>query len=192
MTQAIRSIALLDACVIYPAPIRDLLLHLADQELYFPKWTDQIHQEWTENLIQNRPDLSIGQLESTVSAMQGAFPFANVSDFESLIQTIKLPDPNDAHILAAAIHCGANVIVTSNLKDFPTEYLAQFGIVPQHPDAFISYLIKSNPLMALQAFKNQVSCLRNPSKTSSEVLTIMHKLGLINSVKELEKLSQGF
>jgi len=153
MTQAIRSIALLDACVLYPAPIRDLLLHLADQELYFPKWTDQIHQEWTGNLIQNRPDLSIGQLESTVSAMQRAFPFANVSDFESLIQTIKLSDPNDAHILAAAIHCGANVIVTSNLKDFPVEYLAQFGIVPRHPDAFISKLVKSSPLGASSFYK---------------------------------------
>lgn len=58
MMQAPGLVALLDACVLYPAPIRDLLLHLADANLYKPKWTDRIHEEWTRNLLLNRTDLT--------------------------------------------------------------------------------------------------------------------------------------
>lgn len=100
-----RSIALLDACVLYPAPVRDLLLHMANMNLFFPKWTGQIHEEWIRNLLKNRLDLSSEQLQTTVHAMNTAFPEADVKEYNSRIEGLHLPDLNDRHVLAAAIQC---------------------------------------------------------------------------------------
>ncbi|WP_373515171.1 hypothetical protein [Persicitalea sp.] len=75
------SIAVLDACVLYPAPIRDLLLNLADFDLFAPKWTDEIQKEWTRNLLANRPDLLSSQLNRTIEAMNKAFPESNVKNY---------------------------------------------------------------------------------------------------------------
>jgi hypothetical protein len=170
--------AILDACVLYPAPVRDLLLHLADFELYTPRWTDRIHNEWTRNLLQNRPDLKAEQLNRTVFEMKKAFPDANVEKYESLIPAFNLPDEDDLHVLAAAVRCLADVIVTSNLKDFPAECLKEFDIEAQHPDLFISNLIDLNPEKSREAFLQQVSFLKNPPMTELQVLESLKKCGL--------------
>ena len=112
---------ILDACVLYPAPLRDLLLSVAANDLYRAHWTQEIHNEWTRNLLLNRPDLSADQLKRTVEMMNQAFPDSLVEDYEKLIDSVVLPDPQDRHILAAAIKCQANVIVTNNIRDFPRE-----------------------------------------------------------------------
>lgn len=125
MIHSARFTAVLDACVLYPAPIRDLLLHLANAELYTPKWTDRIHDEWLRNLILNRPDLEATKLERTIREMKNAFPDSGVENYESLILSLQLPDEDDRHVLAAAIRCKADVIVTFNVKDFPAKDLAQ-------------------------------------------------------------------
>ncbi|GAB3719440.1 PIN domain-containing protein [Spirosoma flavus] len=161
MIHSSRFVALLDACVLYPAPTRDLLLNLADFELYIPKWTDQIHEEWTRNLLLNRPELNANQLQKTVKAMYNAFPDANVEHYEQLISSINLTDKDDRHVLAAAIRCQATIIVTSNLKDFPNDYLKLFDIEAQHPDHFIAYLIDLNPKKSIKAFHQQVTYLKN-------------------------------
>lgn len=96
-------VALLDACILYPAPLRDLLLHIADRGLYRPKWTDKIQEEWTRNLLLNRPDLLAVQLQKTTDAMNRAFPDATIRNFEPLIASLTLPDAHDRHVLAAAI-----------------------------------------------------------------------------------------
>ena len=166
MIQVPKLTALLDACVLYPAPIRDLLLYLADAGLYMPKWTDMIHEEWTRNLLINRPDITADQLLRTTRQMDRTFPDATVHHYEALINSINLPDPDDRHILAAAIRGQAHVIVTANLKDFPNDYLSQFDIEAQHPDKFITYLLELNPEEVLQAFQAQVANLKNPPKTA--------------------------
>jgi len=89
-------IAVLDACVLYPAPIRDYLLNLAAQKLFYPKWSEQIHQEWMDNLLSNRPDLNHQQLDRTRSLMDEAFPNAIVQNYEKIEQKVTLPDPEDA------------------------------------------------------------------------------------------------
>ncbi|NIJ54460.1 PIN domain-containing protein [Dyadobacter arcticus] len=188
MIHSARFVAILDACILYPAPVRDLLMHLADVGLYTPKWTDKIHEEWTRNLLQNRPDIASKQLQRTIAAMQNTFPDANVSNYESLIESFKLPDPNDAHVLAAAIRCKADVIVTANMKDFPNKYLQQFDIEAQHPDFFISNLIELNPECALTAFNNQIGNLRNPPMTAHTVLDKLRKAGLQNTSESLDQL----
>lgn len=76
MADTNRLVALLDANVLYPAPLRDFLLRLAQAELYIPKWSTEIHEEWIRNLLLNRPDLKASQLERTRQAMDSEFPEA--------------------------------------------------------------------------------------------------------------------
>lgn len=110
---------LYDSCVLYPAPLRDLLMHLAVTNLYQAKWTDAIHDEWTRNVLKDRPDLRPEQLQRTRELMNAHVLDCLVTGYESLINGLSLPDQDDRHVLAAAIHAGADLIVTFNLKDFP-------------------------------------------------------------------------
>ena len=122
--------------------------------------------------------------------MNKAFPDSNISNYELLIPSLQLPDKDDRHVLAAAIRCNADVIVTSNLKDFPATYLQQFDIEPQHPDHFIFSLIDLNPDRCLKAFQRQVSFLKNPPLTSNQVLNKLENCGLIETSKKLKSLGE--
>lgn len=183
--------AILDACVLYPAPVRDLLLHLASFDLYQPKWTKKIQQEWKRSLLKNRPDLKDRQLENTINEMDKAFPNAEIQRYQSLIPLLNLPDKNDCHVLAAALHCQAEVIVTSNLKDFPLKSIEEFNIKAQHPDIFIARLIDLNPDMSVKAFLQQVSFLKKPAMTESQVLDALLKSGLAITAFKLKELIAG-
>lgn len=83
---------IIDACVLYPAPIRDILLSMASEGLLKPKWSNAIQNEWTRNLLINRNDLNREQLDGTIQAMNAAFPDSNVENFEDLIPGLSLPD----------------------------------------------------------------------------------------------------
>ena len=147
------STALFDANVLYPAPLRDLLMHLALTDLFQARWSDAIHDEWIRNVLEDRPDLTKEQLERTRRLMNAHARDALVTDYEALIPDMILPDPDDRHVLAAAIKGGADVIVTNNLKDFPAETLARYGIEAQHPDAFVTALIELDALAVVGAEK---------------------------------------
>ncbi|MBX9626148.1 MAG: PIN domain-containing protein, partial [Gemmataceae bacterium] len=110
-------IAVYDACVLYPAPIRDLLVHLAVLDVVAARWTDAIHDEWVESLLADRPDLTRGQLERTRALMNTHVRDCLVTGYEDLVPTLTLPDPDDRHVLAAAVRAGAGAIVTFNLAD---------------------------------------------------------------------------
>jgi PIN domain len=111
-------IALLDANVLYPAPLRDLFMNLAVLDVFQARWTNQIHDEWTCNLLKNRPDLSASQIERTRALMNLHVRDCLVSNFEHLIPALQLPDLDDRHVLAAAIHSQSKRIVTANLNHF--------------------------------------------------------------------------
>lgn len=111
--------AVYDACVLYPAPLRDFLMWLALSGRFRARWSLEIHNEWKRNLLKNRPDLTTEQLDRTSDLMDQAIPDACVSGYEKLIEGLTLPDIDDRHVLAAAIRCNASVIVTFNQKDFP-------------------------------------------------------------------------
>lgn len=179
--------ALLDANVLYPAPLRDYLLHLANLDLYKPMWTDEIQNEWIDNLLLKRVDLVRDKLEKTKAAMNSAFPDSNVINYDQLKAGLSLKDKDDKHVLAAAIRGNANVIVTFNLKDFPESYLKTFDIEPQHPDIFVSNIINLDRNKAIEALDNQIKSLRNPPKTKNEVLETLQNCGLENSVILLKK-----
>lgn len=179
---------MLDACALYPAPIRGLLLQLASFGLYTPKWTARIPDEWTRHLLKNRADLNAGQLQKTVAALRAAFPAAEVKQDEPLLAALDLPDPDDRHILAAAMRCQATIIVTANLKDFPAHQLAQFDIGAQHPAVITTNLIDLNPEPARVAFRKQVSFLKNPPRTVTQVLDNFRQVQLKASADKLAAL----
>lgn len=129
--------AVFDACVLYPAPLRDFLMWLALTDLFKARWTDQIHDEWSRNVLKNRPDLTFAQLTRTKNLMNQNVRDCLVIGYEDLVNGLELPDADDCHVLAAAIHCNADVIVTFNLQDFPGHALAVYGIEAQRPDDFI-------------------------------------------------------
>ena len=104
--------ALYDACVLYPAPLRDLLMRLALTDLFRARWTDAIHEEWIRNVLANRSDLKREQLERTRDLMNAHVRDCLVTGHENLIEGLNLPGPDDRHVLAAAIRAGAGVIVT--------------------------------------------------------------------------------
>lgn len=174
-----------DACVLYPAPLRDFLMELATVQLYRAKWTNQIHDEWTRNLLINRPDLKSEQLARTRDLMDAAVMDCLVEGYEELIPSLHLPDENDRHVLAAAIHSGADAIVTFNLRDFPASEVGKYDIEILHPDEFIHYqfgLSNSAVIIAAQSCRSR---LKNPSVSATEYLETLARQSLPKTVGEL-------
>lgn len=138
-------VAVYDANVLYPSTLRDVLIRAGLARLVQPKWTDEILDETFRNLRMNRPDLSNRQLERTRRLMTAAVRDVLVTGFHARITGISLPDPDDRHVVAAAIHCGATVIVTKNLRDFPASALSPLDIDARHPDAFLYDVQQQHP-----------------------------------------------
>lgn len=170
--------ALYDANVLYPAELRNLLMHLALIGLFQAKWSAHIHEEWISNLLKNRPDLTRAQLDRTRMLMDKHAVDALVTNYEDLIPGLHLPDPNDAHVLAAAIHGRVDVIVTMNLRDFPASIIGAFGIEVQHPDEFVLHLLDLAPAAVTVAAQNHRHSLRNPPKSVDEYLEALQRQGL--------------
>lgn len=180
--------AIYDACVFYPAPLRDLLMQLALTDLFRARWTDQIHDEWIRNVLKNRSDLNLEQLTRTKNLMNEHVRDCLVTSYEYLVPTLTLPDPDDRHVLAAAIVGGANVIVTFNRKDFPKATLAQHNIEACHPDDFISDLLDLSPSKVRLATELCQKRLKNPPKSIDQYLETLLKQGLSISVSVIREL----
>ncbi|TDB01724.1 PIN domain-containing protein [Halomonas marinisediminis] len=181
-----RFVVVYDACVLYPAPLRDLLMRLATSGLYAAHWTEQIHGEWTRNLLNNRPELAKA-LPRTVKLMNRAVPDALVTGHEPLIPALELPDPDDRHVLAAAIRAGAQLIVTFNLKDFPADTLARFGIEAVHPDTFLEQQFELNEGWCSGPSIATVRSLRKPPRSAEEYLDTLAACGLIVTADRLRE-----
>lgn len=181
--------AVYDACVLYPAPLRDLLMHLALSDQFRAKWTDAIHDEWIRNVLHARPDLTTEQLQRTRELMNLHVRDCLVTDYEDLIPALTLPDPDDRHVLAAAIRAGADVIVTYNLADFPADALAKYGIEAQHPDQFIMHLLDLAPNVVCAAAKRQRQNLKNPPLSVEEFLEALEKQAIPQTVGILRKFA---
>lgn len=184
--------AVYDACVLYPAPLRDLLMHLAMTDLFRAKWTEQIHDEWTRNVQASRPDLNPEQLQRTRQLMNMATRDCLVDGYEYLIASLNLPDQDDRHVLAAAIRSNSSVIVTFNLKDFPSGILNIHDVEAQHPDEFIAHLIDLNPALVLEAVRRCRASLKKPPKSQEEYLDTLLKQGLPETVALLRQWMAAF
>lgn len=176
---------MLDACVLYPAPLRDLLLSLAAAGLYRAKWSQEIHDEWTRNLLENRPDLDPQRLRITCTRMNAAVPDSLVTGYEDLIGSLHLPDPDDRHVLAVAIRSDADAIVTFNQRDFDESELAKYDVYTEHPDEFVSNMIALYTPRVISVVREIRARLRNPAKSVDEFLNTLHQQGLPQAVGRL-------
>lgn len=181
-------IAIYDACVLYPAPLRDLLIRLARTGLFRARWTEVIHDEWIRNVLADRPDLSAAQLERTRQLMNAAVRDCLVVGYEGRIDNLTLPDLDDRHVLAAAIEAQAQVIVTYNLRDFPPDALQPHGLGTQHPDDFILRIIALNPLIVRATVETHQQALKNPPKTAAQYLETLAKQGLPKTVTAFRQI----
>jgi hypothetical protein len=167
-----------DACVLYSAPLRDLLVRLAGTGLFRAKWTDKIHEEWMDALLKTRPHIKRDALERTRALMDKAVPDCLIEGYESLAETLSLPDPDDRHVLAAAIKAGAQTIVTINLTDFPTAALAGWNMQAQHPDDFAIHLLGLDAAAVYNVVREQRASLKNPTMTAEQIIDVLERQGM--------------
>ena len=176
-----------DACVLYPAPLRSFLMYLAVTDLFRARWTNDIHEEWMRNVVKDHPDITRTQVERIRELMDAHVRDCLVSGYETLVPSLSLPDPDDRHVLAAAIVCKANAIVTFNLKDFPKKALKPHGIEAQHPDEFLTNQLALAPSVVCAAAEQQRKSLKNPPKTVAEYLEAFERQGLAKVVSGLRE-----
>lgn len=186
MIHSVRFIVVLDTNVIYPIEIRDLLFWFAHYDLFTPKWSKHIFDEW--EIVMRRKGISEKEVKKRSAIANSAFPDALVENYENLIPNLNLPDEEDKHVLAAAIKINADVIVTNNLKDFPKAYINQFGISVKNADNFIADIIDLNNETAIKAFREMVLNRKNPNLDEFQVLDNLRKNGLIDSANYLHSL----
>lgn len=182
-----RFVVVYDACVLYPAPLRDFLVRLATSGLFAARWSDQIHEEWIHNVLAKRQDLDKDQLQRTRDLMNFAVPDCLVTGHERLIHGLELPDPNDRHVLAAAIVAHAQMIVTFNLSDFPPQNLDPFGVEAVHPDQFIECQMDLREAAVIQAARDQRQSLKKPARSAEEFLDTLAAQGLPASADRLRE-----
>ncbi len=179
--------ALYDACVLYPQSLRDLLIRLGQTGLFRARWTEKILDEAIAAIVRKRPELA-PRLVRTRELMNDAIRDVLVSDYESLIASIELKDLDDRHVVAAAIKCGAQVIVTFNVDDFPRQLLDPHRIEAQHPDQFVRHLVDLDAAGVLEVIRAIAAANQKPPKTVAEVLDALDRSGLVETCRELRAL----
>lgn len=186
-----RLIAVCDACVLYSITMADLLTSLGEAGLYHPRWTREIHDEWMRNLIENRGKsgaVTSEKLEARRDAMIEAVEDSLIEDYEDLIPTLTLPDSDDRHVLAAAIKAEANLILTINLKDFPDQTLAAWNMTAEHPDDFITELLRSDQDAVETVLQEMRARRKRPPIGAEEFLAQLERQGFKNFVAELRQI----
>ena len=174
------AVAVLDANALYPAPLRDLLMQMSYDGLFQARWTAEIEHEWKRNLLVNRPDLA-GQIDRTQAVMRRTIPDALVTGYATPLPDLSLPDPNDRHVLAAAIVAVADAIVTFNLRDFPAAALTGHGVEALHPDDFLMEFAAAKPCQVLAAIRSCLARLANQPIMPDGYLAALHRLGLMET-----------
>ena len=184
----VRYTALLDACVLYPMATADALMSLASAGLYAAKWTRKIESEWIALLEERRPDLK-GRLDYRRDQMREAVPDWEVKEraWQSVAHRLALPDPDDVHVLAAALAGHAACIVTANMRDFPAQVADPLGIEVLHPDQFIVAQWDLDQLVAVAAFKRMRARRKKPNATADDFAAAMERAGLPATAQRLRE-----
>jgi predicted nucleic acid-binding protein len=160
-------------------------VELAAMQLYRAKWTDQIHEEWIGSLLKNRTDLTREQLNRTRTLMNEHVPDCLITGYEALIPSIQCSDPDDRHVIAAAVKGRCSAIITYNLRHFPEQELERYDIEAQHPDEFINHQFGLDHASVLIAAQRCRARLKHPPLTASEYLRKLAEQELPKTVDEL-------
>ncbi len=184
-------IALCDACVLYSITLADLLTSLGQAGIFQPRWTHEIHEEWIRNVLENRRESGLitrEKLEIRRDAMTEAVENSLVEDYESLIPSLTLPDADDRHVLAAAIKAGADLILTTNLKDFPPQTLSDWNLTAKHPDDFTAELLDTDQEIVIAVVKEMRARRKRPPINAEDFLAQLKRQGLKNFTDQLKRL----
>ncbi len=174
----------LDACVLVPIALADTLLRLAEAGLYRPLWSVRVLDEMVDAIETVHPNLTDGAAKTRCDAMQAAFDDACVTGWESLESGITLPDPDDRHVVAAALRGRADVIVTANLRDFPSDLLGSIGLEVQHPDDFLLNQLDLQPDLTMATLHRQAAATKRPAITTPVLLGHLAKCGVPSFASE--------
>ena len=167
-------IVVFDTCVLFPAVLRDTLLTAAEANLYELYFTDDILEELRRNLVSQR-GIPENKAQKVITIMKEVFRESLVTnDYRTLIAAMP-NNEKDRHVLAAAVACNAQIIVTQNLRVFPQHHLAPFSIKAQAPDEFLTHLFYLNSKQVTEMILNQALKLHNPPKTPGELLNTLNK-----------------
>lgn len=179
---------LLDTCVLYGYALSDLLLRLAEMNTYRPLWSDDILDELERNLIKQKVASPEGA-RKRIHAMKDSFEDATVTGYRDLEAVLQC-DPKDRHVLAAAIRANAALLVTFNLKDFPSRSTDDFDVEVVHPDDFLLNQLGLFESIVAREIINQAADYNNPATTPQELLAILAKSGVPRFAEEVRKILQ--
>jgi predicted nucleic acid-binding protein len=161
---------LVDACVLFPASLRDTLLRLAEAEMFDVLWSERILCEATNSMIADGR-MTEEQAARLLDAINGAFDAACVPEESILpLEASMTNHKKDRHVLAAAVAGSAQAIITSNLKHFPADACNPFGIEALHPDEFLVSMHGLDPIAVAEAIHHQAAALKNPPHTVNDIL----------------------
>jgi predicted nucleic acid-binding protein len=174
-----------DANVFFGNTHRDLHIRIALAGLVQAKWTSQILDEAMRSVAARYPDVTPEKVTRLRELINAAVPDCLVTGHEPLIQGLKLPDPDDRHVLAAAIKAGAQVIVTENLRDFPPGAMAEWNVEAKSPDDFVLDQISIDLKVVYACVQDIANSRRQRPETVGDVLTQMERAGLVQSAAAL-------
>ena len=162
------SVVVPDACVLIPASLRDTIFRASVAGIYKLQLTDEIMEEVRRNLVA-KISVPEDKAQRLVSVVKAEFDHCFVVPHKRLINSMPI-NKKDRHVLAAAVCGKAHIILTQNLKDFPSNVLARYQVVAQSPDEFLINLLRSDKERIANVLVKQAGSLRNPSMTVLELL----------------------
>lgn len=180
-------VAIFDACILYPFHLRNIVVQAAVDRLVEARWTDAIHDEWIRNLTAKAPAIPKERLRITRRLMNDAITTAMVSGYKEHIATVSLPDPNDRHVVAAAITAKASLILTWNLRHFPQSELKKFGLRRLTPDAFLCGLFDEIPQLVIGSLANARQNLSKSRVSAPDFIAILEGQKLVQLAKLVGK-----
>ncbi|OSP55246.1 RSP_2648 family PIN domain-containing protein [Pseudoruegeria sp. SK021] len=167
----------LDACVLYPTVLRQILIGVAEAGLIVPLWSERILGEWRRAVLRTHP-ADAAQAGVEIALLQAQFPAACVAADPDIEARLSLPDDNDRHVLATAIVAEADALVTLNMRDFPGRTLARDGILPRHPDGLLLELYTDEPVRVLAVVAGVMAAMPDREQPDQQRRHILKRAGL--------------
>ncbi|MGH9833019.1 MAG: PIN domain-containing protein [Blastocatellia bacterium] len=185
------SLVLCDANVLYSILMTDLILSLGEAGLFRPRWTAEIHEEWIRNVLEDQPDRKREELERRRAFMDQAINHDLIEGYEHHIPNLNLPDPDDRHVLAAAIEAGAEIVLTYNLRDFPAGVLTAYGVSALHPDEFLCRQMAAEPILVMEVIEEMRVKRKRPEISQEQLLSKLARLDIPDFVRMLLEAGYG-